>query len=246
MIKIFLISFFLSFNAHAQKFEVPALTAPVIDNAELVDPHTTEALNRVLRELHDSGGSQINVLTVPTLNGIPLEEATIAVTDQWKLGSKKEDNGVLLFIALQERKIRIEVGQGLEGVLPDVIAGRIIRNDITPLMKQGRTSDAILNGVISIVEHTDPKFDFGSRLEIPRERSTQNDDKGGSLLIFGLILAIFLLKIFLIPRRYGYGSGWWGGGGFGGGGFGGGGFGGGGSWGGGGGGFSGGGASGGW
>src|SRR6478672_3343753 len=95
--------------AYAQQFNVPALSAPVMDEADMVDPQIEDAINRVLRDLRDSGGTQINVLTVPTLNDVPIEQASIQVTDKWRLGSAKEDKGALLLIALQERKMRIEV-----------------------------------------------------------------------------------------------------------------------------------------
>lgn len=241
-------------NVAQAQFKVPALTAPVMDQANIIDEQTEAALNNAIRQLRDSGGSQINVLTVPTLNDVPIEQATIQVTDQWKLGSKKEDNGVLLLISTGDHKMRIEVGQGLEGALPDVIAKRIIEDRIAPFMREGKTSEAVVAGVASIIQYTDPKFDISSSLQVPQARADRNSDidinQTARLIKLGLLMLMFI--IFLRPGRrrsgllgaavgYGLGrggGGWGGGGGFGGGG--------GGSWGGGGGGFSGGGASGGW
>ena len=235
--------------AQAQQFEVPALTAPVMDQADIVEPQVEEALNNAIRDLFKSSGTQLNVLTVPTLNDVPIEMASIQVTDKWKLGSAKSDKGALLLIAMKERKMRIEVGQGLEGDIPDAIAKRIVDDSVVPLMKAGRTSEAVLVGVASIAQYSDPEFDFASKLGVRERRGGGARGKNGSWLW----LIILLIFIFLQPRGrrgsgiagallgYGLGrshSGWGGGGGFGGGG--------GGSWGGGGGGFSGGGASGGW
>lgn len=242
---------FVSCVAMAQQFKVPALTAPVMDEANIIDARTEEALNNAIRDLHDSGGSQINVLTVDTLNGVPIEQASIQVTDQWKLGTKKADNGVLFLIAMQDRKMRIEVGQGLEGVLPDAIANRIIQDRVAPYMREGKTSEAVLMGVASIIENSDPQFDIRSHLGIQRRASRVSDNGDGGLgwviIIFFLFVIIGrpLLGLLFLGSRGGRGGGgfYGGGGGWGGGGFGGGG---GGSWGGGGGGFSGGGASGGW
>lgn len=237
--------------AQAQQFEVPALTAPVMDQADIVEPQVEEALNNAIRDLFKSSGTQLNVLTVPTLNDVPIEMASIQVTDKWKLGSAKSDKGALLLIAMKERKMRIEVGQGLEGDIPDAIAKRIVDDSVVPLMKAGRTSEAVLVGVASIAQYSDPEFDFASKLGVRERRSQGSGVRGKSGSWFWLLL--LLIFIFIQPRGrrssgvagallgYGLGrshSGWGGGGGFGGGG--------GGSWGGGGGGFSGGGASGGW
>ena len=245
----FAIILFVSVFAHAQ-FVVPELTSPVMDQADIVDPQVEEALNNAIRELFQTSGTQINVLTVPTLNDVPIEMASIQVTDKWKLGSAKADKGALLLIAMKERKMRIEVGQGLEGVIPDAIAKRIIDDSVVPLMKAGRASEAVLVGVASIAQYSDPEFDFASKLGVSQRPQNFRREKGNGWI--WLLLLFFF--IFLRPRGrrssgvagallgYGLGrstSGWGGGGG----GFGGGG---GGGWGGGGGGFSGGGASGGW
>lgn len=244
-----LVSLLIGF-AHAQQFEVPALTAPVMDQADIVDPQVEEALNNAIRELFASSGTQLNVLTVPTLNDVPIEMASIQVTDKWKLGSAKNDKGALLLIAMKERKMRIEVGQGLEGDIPDAVAKRIVDDSVVPLMKAGRTSEAVLVGIASIAQYSDPEFDFASKLGVRERRSQGGGARGKSGSWLWLLL--LLIFIFIQPRGrrssgiagallgYGLGRssrGWGGGGGFGGGG---------GGWGGGGGGFSGGGASGGW
>lgn len=247
----FLVLCFVAGISQAQTFQVPALTAPVMDEANIVDAETEAALNKVIRELRDSGGSQLNVLTIPTLNGVPIEQASIQVTDKWQLGSKKQDNGVLLLIAMQDRKMRIEVGQGLEGVLPDAIANRIIQDRIAPYMREGRTSEAVLVGVASIIENTDPQFDLRSHLAVPQAQEVPpgfNEKQLSSKFVKWLIIIMIIMFIFggrgrrrrrggVLPfmMGYGLGGGFRGGGGFGGGG-----------WSGGGGGFSGGGASGGW
>lgn len=241
---IAVLTVFVGVQAHAQ-FTIPQLSAPVMDQAGLIDTAIEEDLNRILRELRDTGGSQINVLTVSQLDGMPIEQASIEVTDKWKLGSQKGDNGALFMIALAERKMRIEVGQGLEGSLPDAIAKRIIDEVVAPLMREGRTSEAVLMGVATMVKYTDPSFDFASRLQTrPIQRGVRSRERSSPWLwLIILFLFIFLRPrsrrsgLWGIPLGYGLGRshGGWGGS-----------FGGGGGWSGGGGGFSGGGASGGW
>lgn len=240
----------LAVNVFAADFPVPALTGPVVDNAGLLSPRTRSELEDLIRRLHEAGGTQLQVLTVPDLAGLSIEEASIKVTDKWKLGSAKDDNGVLLMIAAKERRVRIEVGQGREGDLPDVRASRIIREVIVPRFREGDADAAVTAGVLSIIHYTDPDFLEKSGVSIRKERRG-NGVSGLTLLWILFLVFIFLSRIFIGPRRRGlmglgggfFGGSGWGGGGFGGGGFGGGG---GGGWSGGGGGFSGGGASGGW
>jgi uncharacterized protein len=235
------------------EFAVPKLTGPVVDDADMLSSATEAKLERFIRGLHESGGSQLEVATVPNLGGLSIEEASIKITDQWKLGGAKTDNGVLLLIARDERKIRIEVGQGLEGNLPDAYASRIIRDIIAPNFKGGDVDRGVLGGVAAIVHYTDPDYlKDGDRSGTVTPSGSSGGDGGLSGHDLETLLMIFFFTFLILPalfgrrRRRGL---WWlggGGGGWGGGGFGGGGFGGGGGWSGGGGGFSGGGASGGW
>ncbi len=234
---------------------IPSLTQPVMDEAQALAPATRSYLNSELKRLWDSGGSQIAVLTVPSLDGEPIEAYSIKVTDAWKLGTAKKDNGVLLLIAVQDHKLRIEVGQGNEGVLTDVQSSRIIRQVIAPLFKSGDMDNGVIAGVANIVSLTDPQFSFSQ--EAPAQpRHLRHPATGAGPLGFlvpflpiGFFLLIFLLIVLGGGGRGGRGG--WGGGGWGGGGWssGGGGWssgGGGGGFSGGGGGFSGGGSSGSW
>lgn len=230
------------------KFEVPALTGPVVDAARILDGGTKSKIENALRHLLAQGGSQITVLTVPSLEGLTIEQASIQVTDVWKLGGQKTDNGILFMIAPKDRKVRIEVGQGLEGVLTDVESKRIIEDSIIPLFKAGDFNSGILVGVYQIARKTDPQIDLTSFLEGARGRAARSSG-GSSTSIAKLIIFIFLFVLVVIARLFGGGGGsslghrprY--GGGFGGGGWG---RSGGGGWSGGGGGFSGGGSSGGW
>jgi uncharacterized protein len=230
-------------------FEVPPLTGPVVDQAKIIDSPTEAAITTALWALRDSGGSQINVLTVSSLEGLTIEQASIQVVDQWKLGGRNTDNGVLLMVAPNDRRIRIEVGQGLEGSLTDVDSKRIISESVAPLFRAGDYPSGILVGVYQITKKTDPQFDIAPYLE-GRERSVSRSSRGDApgrsvfMFIVLMMVLIFISRLrgpsyggFHGPRR-GYPGGW-GGGGWGGGS-------GGGGWSGGGGGFSGGGASGDW
>jgi uncharacterized protein len=235
-------------QATSPNFTVPALTGPVVDDAGMLSQSTRERLSRFLRQLHDEGGTQIQVLTVDNLGGLSIEEASIKVTDQWKLGTAKADNGILLMLSRQERRVRIEVGQGYEGDLPDVTASRIVREVIIPQFKEGDYDRGVTDGVLAIVHYVNPQFLEGHNAA---PRGTKIPGLG-FWVIMGWILVFILSRLFAGPfgrSRSRWRGGWndWGGGGWGGGGFGGwGGGSSGGGWSGGGGGFSGGGASGGW
>ena len=232
-------------SAPAAEFAVPALRSAVTDQAGILSPTTRQQLESALRQLERGGGTQLAVLTLPDLGGLTIEQASIRIVDEWKLGSKAGDNGVLLLVARDERRVRIEVGQGLEGVLTDAYSKRIIDEGITPLFRQGDMNAGVTVGVYQIARLTNPELDLKPYLEGQlRQRSSRSRTARSplqSLFFLIMLVALFSMRMGFLPFLF------MGGGGFGrsGGGFGGGsgGFGG---FSGGGGGFSGGGASGGW
>jgi uncharacterized protein len=229
---------------------VPALTGPVVDQAGVLsgaDLRRLETLARSAREVEGRRGVQLQYLLVRGLDGDSLEDFSIRVAEAWKLGDATRDNGVLIVVAVADRKVRIEVGNGIEGGLTDAQASRIIRGAIAPAFRAGRYGDGLYQAGVESLQA------LGALPEGVRSRSEARQgrvsSRFGGLLMVGLAILFFILRaVFGFgSRRSFWGGGGWGGGGFGGGGGGGfGGGGGGGSWGGGGGGFSGGGASGSW
>lgn len=225
----------------ATALELPRPRGYVTDQAGILDAATVGQLDDFLRRFEESDSTQIAVLTLPSLEGEALEEVALKVAESWKIGQRGRDNGALLLIAKEERKIRIEVGRGLEGRLTDLLAGRIVDNEIRPRFKQGDFRGGIVAGVRAMSEAVRGEYQGTGR--------TAKKKEAAPWWIFPLIfLGIpFLLRLggsssAVHGRRHG--GHWIGGppmgGGFGGGG---GGFGG---FSGGGGGFSGGGASGDW
>ena len=135
--------------------QVPELTGRVMDNAGLLSPTTESVLTSQLKTHEDSTGNQIAILTVETLNGRVLENFSLEVARTWELGTSEFDNGVLLLIAEQERKMRIEVGYGLEGALPDATADRIIRYEMRPRFREGDFDAGVraaTSAIISAIE----------------------------------------------------------------------------------------------
>ena len=133
--------------------ELPFLTGRVVDNAELLSPAATEKITALLKAHDARTGEQVVVLTTPTLDGQSIEEYAEAVFRTWKLGHKGKDDGVLLVIVPKERRMRIEVGYGLEGRLTDVESNRITRNVIAPQLKAGDFDGGVEQGVLAILAH---------------------------------------------------------------------------------------------
>jgi len=132
--------------------DIPFLVGRVTDNAEIITEGTRRTLTELLKSHEDKTGNQVAVLTVPTIEGYNIEEYSSAVFDAWKLGQKGKDNGILVVVAPNDRRMRIEVGYGLESTMTDLLAGRIIRNIMTPKFKTGDFNGGIESGVIAIVE----------------------------------------------------------------------------------------------
>ncbi|MGA7826173.1 MAG: TPM domain-containing protein [Geobacteraceae bacterium] len=131
--------------------DVPPLKAHVNDYAHILSPAAIQKIEAELTAFEKSDSTQIAVLTIPSLEGENLEEYSIKVADAWKIGQKGKDNGAILLVSKGDRKIRIEVGWGLEGTLTDLVSGRIIRNEIAPRFKQGDFDGGIEAGVSAIM-----------------------------------------------------------------------------------------------
>jgi uncharacterized protein len=151
MLRISIILIIMLFGSDLWAMEVPPLKARVNDYARLLSSGVGRQLETVLAELERTDGTQVVLLTIDSLEGESLEEFSIRVVEKWELGQKQFDNGVLLLIAKNDRKIRIEVGYGLEGELTDLVSGRIIGNVIAPQFKMGRFDRGILEGISAIV-----------------------------------------------------------------------------------------------
>lgn len=127
------------------------INAYVMDQAEMLDKELEQKLTAFLRQFERSDSTQVVVVTIPTLQGREISAYSIELATNSGLGQKRLDNGVLLLVARAERKVRIEVGKGLEGELTDLLAGRIIDTEIVPHFKQGDFAAGIVAGVEAIV-----------------------------------------------------------------------------------------------
>jgi uncharacterized protein len=252
----------LLFSAPAAAQEFPKLTGRVVDNANLLSPADEAALTGKLEALETASSRQLVVATVPALQGYPIEDYGYRLGRTWGIGQSEANNGTILLVAPNERKVRIEVGYGLEPILTDALSAMIIQNTILPRFKAGDFPGGINAGTDEIIKQLQapPEQAEQRALEAAAQQQQQRASGGEGGIPVGLIFWAVVFVFFILPmmrggrrgRKYRRGGGFpvviWGpgfGGGGGGGGFGGGG-GGFGGFGGGGGGFGGGGASGGW
>jgi len=166
--------------------DVPYLAGRVNDNAGLLTSGTSAALEAMLKAHEDSTSNQVVVLTVTTLEGEEIEPFAIKVAETWKLGRKGKDNGILLVVAKNERKVRIEVGRGLEGNLTDLTCGRIIRHEIVPRFKEGDYDGGIRAGVESILAAIAGAY----TADAAGDGSGSIVDTGINLFAFGFFLVI--------------------------------------------------------
>lgn len=177
---------------HAAAREVPFLGGRVNDAAEMLAPETRMRLEEMLRAYEDSTSTQIVVLTVPSLEGDEIEEFAYRVATTWRLGQRGKDNGVLLLVARDERKVRIEVGTGLEGALTDATCGVIIRRVIVPAFKDADFDGGVTAGVEAIMQGASGTF-------TAEEAGEEADTTPWPVLLFGG--GIFLLTVGLSTAR---------------------------------------------
>ena len=143
--------FFVSFeSAVAKELTFPSLTGRVVDGANILTASQCAEIETLLKSVEGRSTDQIVVVTVPSLQGTSVEDFGVQLARHWGIGQAGKDNGVLLIVAPVERKVRIEVGYGLEGVLPDALAGLIIQRRILPAFKRGDLAGGIKAGVLDI------------------------------------------------------------------------------------------------
>ncbi len=176
----------------ASGLQIPTLQGRVNDYAAMLSPATEQQLDSVLAMLEAEESTQLVVLTITSLEGANLEEFTLEVAESWQIGQEGLDNGALLLIAKDDRKLRIEVGYGLEGSLTDLTSGRIIRDIITPRFRNGNFDQGVIDGVSSMIAAVRGEF---KEQDLVKSGGQSNNDTGG-LGVF-LLFALFNIgKIF--------------------------------------------------
>jgi uncharacterized protein len=186
----------LAAPAAAQTF--PALSGRVVDAAHVLAPGVPESLAAQLRVLESRTSHQLVVATVPSLEGRSVEDYANGLFRAWRLGRKDQNDGVLLLVAPTERKLRIEVGYGLEGVLPDAIAKVIVEVFMVPHLRAGRIDAAVTAGVEQIGEVIHGRDGEVRRAMQVRAAAASHDQAPATSLNLGLVLFLALIPILLI------------------------------------------------
>jgi uncharacterized protein len=183
---IVLSSFVLLFTlGQAIAFDIPAQPGNYVnDYAHMLKPATVEQLNQALSDFEKKTSNQLVVVTIPSLDNQPIEDYSIHLAERWKIGTHEHNNGIILLLSQAEHKIRIEVGYGLEGVLPDATAEQIIQNEITPAFRQGDFDGGVERAVSAIMLATQNEY----------QASTHT----GSKDILGTLIALFVLLVLFL------------------------------------------------
>jgi uncharacterized protein len=185
---------------------LPTLNQPVIDQAKVLSDAEIQQLDQKILDLYQQGKAQIGVIIVPTTGQEAIFDFALRTGEKWQLGSVKRDNGLLMAVAISDRKIQILTGYGLEGVLPDVVLSRIIRNQITPYFKQGQYAQGISAGLdeITRIVNLDPEIAQQAAQEL-KERHDQalqaQQAKDNTLTMALFILIAGVVGSFIVGKR---------------------------------------------
>ena len=208
--------------------EIPSPQGEVTDLVGILDGGTRQELTRIIQGVRDRTTAEIAILVVPTTAPETIEYYSVAVFDQWKIGQRGKDNGLLFLVAIQDRRLHITTGYGLEGILPDGKVGEIRDRDILPLFRTGRYAEGILRGTQGLASVILGQPSEGAGARAVRGRSRFGSRYTGILLGIFILLVLFVMSVSAMDRpnalssrgrrtRRGFWGPWWMGGGFGGG-----------------------------
>ena len=185
---------------------LPTLNEPVIDQAHILSTEDKQAIGQKIRALHDTGKAQIGVVIVPTTGQEDIFGFAMRIADQWQLGSAKQDNGLLIAIAVNDRRMQILTGYGLEGVIPDIIANRIINQQITPYFKQAQYAQGINAGLAEIerILNLDPEVAAQAAQELQERQDQAIREQEAKSKTFSMALFILIagaIGSFVVGKR---------------------------------------------
>ncbi len=241
MFRAFLVALTLLVAAPAGAQQFPKLTGRVVDNANLLPAAEEAAITQKLAGLEQASSRQLVVATVPDLGGYPIEDYGYQLGRAWGIGQKEANNGVILLVAPTERKVRIEVGYGLEPIVTDALSNQIVSQQMLPRFRENDYPGGINAGVDALIQQLQAPTEEAEQRALAAAQAQQQssgEGDGGSifpLIFWGFVLIFIILPMFRRGRRgrrhrrgglpviiwgpgFGGGGGGWGGGGFGGGG----------------------------
>lgn len=197
----------LSLNAWGAELKLPALTSPVMDLANLMSEGERTDLSQLAYEINTNGGPQITILTVPDMQGYPIEEYSIRVAEKWQLGTKEKDNGLLVVIAQAEREMRIEVGNGIEGEITDYDTSQYTRRIFPEHFKRGDFHGGIRLFMEDVAQRFNIKFDGAGNAHMRRAPQGSHNSGLGGVVLIGIFVIIFLMNLIRNRNLKSLGSG---------------------------------------
>lgn len=188
-----------TFNVAIGQNIFPVLSGRVVDNAHLLSATVRESLTQKLAALERQTGDQVVVATLPTLSGYDIETYSNSLFRRWALGQKQMNNGVLLVVAPNEKRVRIEVGYGLEGVLTDAMSAVVINTLILPNFRDGKFENGIIEGVAAIDDILNgSKADFDARVKAHQKIENEKLERQQNQDIIINVIAFFIFCIFVV------------------------------------------------
>lgn len=198
LIFAFLVTFFCFSSLEAQETGFPSPRGYINDFANLIASEDYQRLNALAQALEQSTGAEMTVVTLETTSPYDIQDYSVRLWDEWKIGKAGEDNGILLLVAAQDKKVWITTGYGLEGAIPDAESAKIYRNIIVPYFKKGEFSKGILAGTIALVDLAAQEYNVQIE-ELPalRRQYVQSVQKTPlAAFLEGLFALIFFILIF--------------------------------------------------
>jgi uncharacterized protein len=194
-------SLLISLTAFGQKAIPELWNTRVHDDAHVLKQETIDRLEKQLEQYEDSTSNQIAILVITSLDGESIEDYSLRVAEKWALGQKDKDNGVLLLVAVDDHKMRIEVGAGLEGVLTDALSSRIIRNEMAPEFRRADFDQGVTAGIDGIVSAIGGEYNADDTNELTDLSLTARILIG---LGFYAFLSIFAFFALIVPGGWGW------------------------------------------
>ena len=180
---------------------LPPLNAPVIDTSHTLSPTDVQQLDQQVLAMHKAGRAQVGIVMVPSTGNESIFDYALRVSKQWRLGDVKRDDGLVIVVAVQDRKIQILTGYGLEGVLPDVVLSRIVRESITPLFRTGNYAEGLKVGLTQIdnILQMDPAIAQQQARDLQNQANETPNDSISNMLgvLIGLLVIGQLLRLVL-------------------------------------------------
>ena len=196
---LFSLILILSLNVRGAEIQIPALNSPVMDEAGFLTSEQKQDLSQLAYEINTHQGPQITILTVPDLQEHAIEDFSIRVAEKWQLGTKAKDNGLLIVIAKAEHKMRIEVGNGIEGEITDYESNQYINNILTPAFKAGDFHGGLKAVMLDVAQKFNLKLSEGNRYV---RRAPQSSSIPGPLKVaFPFLIGILILGQIILGKK---------------------------------------------